>query len=121
MLIGKLDDSSTNGDEPASTKFQTCSQPLTARDAPDFEQNGDVESLGDGSSTIPYGSLTQKRLMDQAVANLDPQTKVGTWDAARTNDIVEDDNLLSPLSSPCAPQVCENPLFFFAYKQTHKL
>ena len=71
-----------------------------------------MESLGDGSSTIPYGSLTQRRLMDRVTTNLDPQKDIGVWGVTGSNDIVEDDNVLSPLSSPCAQQVLENPFFF---------
>lgn len=105
ILIGKSENKSISGYELASTNFQTCSQPLTFKDAPTYSKTGDVESLGDGSSTIPYGSLTQRMLMDQAIANPNPQFDLSTWANTGSKNIDEHNNPPSPLSSPCTQQV----------------
>lgn len=112
ILIGKPENKSSAGYELAGTNFQICSQPLTFKDAPIISKTGDVESLGDGSSTIPYGSLTQRMLMDQAIADPNPQLELSTWGDTRSNDIVEDNSLPSPLSSPCTQQVRYKLLLF---------
>ena len=89
------------------------------------QTNDQLESLTDGSSTIPYGSLTQRRIVDEAVADLHntsvykPQVETKTLTGLRH----EGQDSWSPQTIPSLSQVCypfctQQPFLFHRRKVT---
>ena len=112
-LILFIDHHDTCTCDPKGANYPACAISLATDEAHHIEQSGNLDSLGDGSSTIPYGSLTQQRLMDRAIADLDVQKKNSRVDNAENGENLAESNYLSlPSFNRFLPQVRTSILIF---------
>ena len=88
-----------------SASLQTDSVLLSRNEALQDGQEGNLEFLGDGSSTIPYGSQTQRNLVDRAIADLGVQNEHTVYDENICGNTTESENLSLPLTKQFLHQV----------------